>query len=63
MPHEKCPCGKPVGHGRHWGWPPNTGALGYFCECGFETATKRGLEKHLKQAKRELVQQKLIFEK
>lgn len=45
--HRKCPCGKPVGHGRHYyGLTPR-----YWCECGFSSSTRRELERHLKTGK------------
>jgi len=45
MPHEKCTCGKPVGHGRHYPGPF------YYCECGFHSSRRADLERHLKQTK------------
>lgn len=57
-PHSLCGiCGEKVGHGRHWG--PE--GLAYYCECGFASSNRRGLEKHLKQTQRELAQQRSIF--
>lgn len=46
--HESCPiCGKPVGHGRHYG--PH--GLAYYCRCGFAPTTRSELEKHLEEVK------------
>jgi hypothetical protein len=60
MNHQKCMCGKPVGHGRHTeqGF---SASFWYFCECGFKSRTRKELDKHLKQVKDELAQQKLIL--
>ena len=45
--HLKCPCGKPVGHGRHYyGVSPE-----YWCECGFHASRRDELERHLQTGK------------
>lgn len=43
--HEKCLCGKPVGHGRHfYKYGPE-----YWCECGFHSSRRSDLDKHLQR--------------
>ena len=54
MNHQLCPCGKKVGHGRHFPGPR------YRCECGFESSRIADLKKHLRQVGRELNQIDLL---
>jgi len=60
LPHEKCGkegCNKKGAHGRHYPGPY------YYCECGFTSSTRRGLDKHLKQVEREVNQTEIILGK
>ena len=45
--HENCPCGRPVGHGRH----RVSGRLVFSCGCGFAATTKREIDRHLEEVR------------